>query len=256
MISTSYIMHTLQIPKENKEYVTKFRNAINKNFGNRIVFLGLHGSSRHNALAPDYISDIDLELILDIVKPTDLSKIKNIVLGVPVKVECQVRSYFEIQNNKSLIHKTKYKIFMYNAYANGITLLGKNIYKELIKKFNNKQYKDSLLFNIQLEWKDIRKKYLGNKKAVELNKTIEVFLFDILLYFNVINYRDLDKKKIFEAKRYNVYELSSNYFSSILTQKEREFLFEYQKIHASKKFDIFIIEPLEKLLRKTESSIK
>lgn len=240
------------IPNNNQKYIEILISSFKKNFSKRIIFLGLHGSSRYSSLAPNYTSDIDLELILDTVKPEDIVIVKEIISEISVKVECQIRSIYEIGDTNSLIHKTEYKIFMYHAYANSITLIGKNIYKNLLGKFTKKQYKDSLLINIQLAWKDIRKYFLANKKPTEINKLVEVFLFDVLLYSNQIDYRDLDKKKIFEMKRYNVYEISSNVFSSILNIDEKKFLLQYQKKHSAKIFDIKIIICLEKILRHLE----
>lgn len=255
MTSLCYTKLTLMIPNNNQKYIDILTSSFKKNFKKRIIFLGLHGSSRYNSLAPDDTSDIDLEFILNVVKPEDIKIIKKIISKIPVKVECQVRSIYEIEDPYSLIHKTKYKIFMYHAYANSITLAGVNIYQKLIKKFTNKQYKDSLLINIQLAWKDIRKYFLTNKKPAEINKLVEVFLFDVLLYTDNINYKDLDKKKIFEMKRYNVYEISSNVFSSILNINEKIFLLKYQKKHSKKIFDIKIISCLEKILRHLETII-
>ncbi len=240
------------IPNHNQKYIEILTNSFKNNFGKRIIFLGLHGSSRHSSLEPNYTSDIDLELILNTVKPEDMETVKEIISTVSVKVECQIRSIYEITDTHSLIYKTEYKIFMYHAYANSITLIGKNIYKNLLGEFTNKQYKDSLLINIQLAWKDIRKYFLANKEPTEINKLVEVFLFDVLLYINQIDYRDLDKKKIFEMKRYNVYEISSNFFSSILNTDEKAFLLQYQKNHSAKIFDIKIIVCLEKILRHLE----
>lgn len=246
----------LKMHAENISYIKKLKKLFKSNFTkNRIIFLGVHGSSRYNALAPNYTSDIDLELILDKVQPVDLLSIKEILSVIPVKIECQIRSIFEIENSKSLVHRTNYKTFMYFAYANSITLLGKNVYKKLINKFTEKEYRDSFLITIQLLWKDIRKSFLTNKPDYEINKLLEVFLFDVLLFFGHIDFKNLDKKKIFESKRFNVYKISAQYFSDLFSSKEKEYLLSYTKNHSSGLFDINILTHLEKILRFLESKI-
>lgn len=252
MIFWHYIKLMLKIPTNNQVFVNNLTKIFEKSFGDRIIFLGLHGSSRYNSLAPEYLSDIDLELILDSVQPNDLILIKNIVSEAPVKVECQLRSVHEITDNDSLIYKTEYKIFMYYAYSNSITLLGENIYQSLVYKFNDDQYKKSLLLSAHLAWKDIRKKYFEQRNSAELNKLIEVFLFDLLLYTGAINFRELDRKKIFELKRYDVYKISQEVFCGTLDENDLRILAEYTTKHATKIFDIEILYPLSKILRFVE----
>jgi hypothetical protein len=88
-------------------------------------------------------------------------------------------------------------------------------------------------------------KYLKTK---ELYKLVEVLLFDILLFCNCLDYKELDKKKLFESKRYDVSQISTDFFKAFLTEKEIKCLMSLQNYMTRSEFDIEIIEPLQTIL--------
>lgn len=240
----------LEIPIENKEAVLELVRKFGDNFAShRIVYLGLHGSSRYHPIFSVGISDIDLELILDEVFADDLSRVRSIVADAPLKIECQVRSLEEIEDQNSIIAQTHYKIFMFWAYRNAITLIGSNPYVTLVGNFTDEDYSRSLLLSIQIAWKDLRKNYIARKSDLDLNKLVEIILFDLLLYTGRLDYRDLDKEKIFKAKRYDVYALAAEKFGEVLLEGERQSIRDYAGNHERGVFSAEIFDCLNDLLK-------
>lgn len=166
-------------------------------FGQRIVCLVHHGSSLF-ASERNIPSDIDLELILERREVGDEKKIKEIGFGYKIPVGCQMRYLDEIIDPEGLIKKTGYKIFMYFAYSNGKTLLGKNIYKQLVNGLKDQEVKDSLLISAQIALKEIRKKYLSGRNWSEIKKQMRVYLTDLLMYQGAIKYQLLGTKSIYD----------------------------------------------------------
>jgi len=189
------------IPVDNRKIIEQLKEDFtNSLLVPRIRCLIVHGSSLFQEDG-DGNSDIDLELVLAYHIRVDIDLVKEIIIKNKVKAECQVRYVNEITDDRGLILRTGYKIFMYFAYSNGITLIGDNIYVNLIKRLTGKMVKRSLLISIQLHFKDIRKTYLGGAPAEIVNKNIERFLFDVCLYLGLIDYRKLGTKNVFEAEK-------------------------------------------------------
>lgn len=138
-------------------------------------------------------SDIDFELVLSSFEIDDYAQIQQIIKTEKIRVECQLRYFDELTNPDGLIKKTNYKIFMYFAYANGLCLLGENIYKNLIKTLADDDVKKSLLLSAHIAFKDIRKSYLSNSSQVVINKQIKIFVLDLLMFLGYLDYRDLGK---------------------------------------------------------------
>lgn len=171
---------------------------IEEQFGQRIVCLIHHGSSLF-ATKRDRPSDIDLELILDRREAGDEKKIREIGLGYKIPVGCQMRYLDEIVNPRGLIKKTGYKTFMYFTYANGETLLGRNIYKQLVNELKDQEVRDSLLISAQIALKEIRKKYLSGRDWPEIKKQMKVYLTDLLMYQGDIKYQLLGTKSVYDS---------------------------------------------------------
>lgn len=178
----------------------KLKNAFENNFGSRIICLIHHGSSIYKDIDNE-LSDIDLELVLSKFKDKDYQLIQNIVKSSKIKIECQLRYLSELTDSQGLITNTSYKIFMYFAYSNGICLLGKNIYQDLIDKLSDDEVKKSLLISAQIEFKNIRKEYLSGSSPIVVNKHIKTFLLDVLMFLGVLNYRNLGKKSFFQKNK-------------------------------------------------------
>src|ERR1035437_10939489 len=137
------------LPHINQRNFDKIRKAfISSQIYPRIIFLGSHGSAIYRIVGKNSESDYDLEIVLDVPEPTDLSEIREIIDKLKMKIECQLRYLNEISGN-GLIRKTKYKLFMYFVYANGITLLGQNIYHDLIRNIKEKDAKESFILSAQ-----------------------------------------------------------------------------------------------------------
>lgn len=183
-----------------KSYNHKIKTIIDrlrKNFKyspikDKIVCLIHHGSSLGGNFKTQ--SDIDLELILSKQDTTDYQIIKNIISKEPIDIEIQLRYLDELCNKHGLINITNYKLFMFFAYSNGKVLIGKNIYKKLVRSLTTDKIKKSFLISIQINYKDIRKSYFGSKDSYVINKNIMRFFQDICMYMQIIDFDQLGKK--------------------------------------------------------------
>lgn len=193
--------------------ISRLKKVFENAFGSRIVCLIHHGSSVYKGIDNEF-SDIDLELVLLKNEIKDYEIVKNIIKNSKIKIECQLRYLSEITNSQSLIANTKYKMFMYFAYSNGICLLGKNIYQDLINNLSDNEIKKSLLISAQIEFKNIRKEYLSDSSPIVINKHIKTFLLDTLMFLDVLDYRDLGKKNFFHKNKI----ISINQFKNIFSK--------------------------------------
>jgi hypothetical protein len=157
---------------------------------------------------------------LDTPKSGDLEKIKKILDHIDLKIECQLRYVNEITET-GLISKTKYKLFMYIVYANGITLIGQNIYSELVDSIKAADIKDSLALSAQIAFKDIRKAYLSGKSPYEVNKQISRFFVCHLLSKGHISSKSLGTRAFFNlVDSTRIYDFFMRIYRKILTGEE------------------------------------
>jgi len=137
---------------------------------------------------------------------------------------------------------------MYYAYSNGITLIGKNIYKDLIKKLKNQSVEKSLLTSIQIYYKDIRKTYLANSHPYIVNKNIIRTLFDVCLYLKLIDYRELGTKKVFEQETNACVELIIDHFARVLNPPDVKLLRLFQNNYLQRKSSTFVFPVIDKII--------
>lgn len=163
----------------------------------RVVSLIVHGSCLYREVPDNGYTDIDLELVLTDQKDDDYQTIKNILTQIKIKTELQLRYKSEIENSDNLIRTLGYKLFTFYAYANGICLIGENIYLQLIKTLDSKQVKHGILISVQLAYKDYRKIYLNKNSVYMINKNIMVFLLDILMFEGILDYQKLGTEKYY-----------------------------------------------------------
>jgi len=212
--------------KYNKEIIL----AIKKEFQtsklkSKIVCLIIHGSGFFYQLDDNKSdSDIDIELVLSRQNQNDYQIIKGIVLRSKLRIECQLRYLNEVETKKSLISFSSYKVFMYFAYANGLCLIGKNIYKDLIKNIPYETIKKSLLISMQIYFKDIRKSFFRGDNAYWVNKNISYALLDICLAENFLDYRQLGKEAILREEKYGFVRPIIKNYSRFLNERDKKVL--------------------------------
>jgi hypothetical protein len=211
----------------NKQEIVFLKNAFEQSaIMPRIASLIVHGSSLHYPLTPgEKDSDIDLELILTSDCSTDLNNIREIVKSSTVRVECQLRYLDEIKSG--LIFQSAYKLFMYFAYANGASLIGENIYEQLVRGISEIDVKRSILLSAQIAFKDIRKLFLGGSNEYNVNKGIMQVFRLICMFDGAVDYRKLGCVDYFEHQ-------NEAFVSSILLKYEK--LLDEQDVLTLKKF--------------------
>jgi len=89
---------------------------------------------------------------------------------------------------------------MYYAYANGICLIGKNIYTELIKQLKEEDVKRSILITTQIMFKDIRKSFTANASPYEVNKNIMRTFVGICMFDGLLDYKKIGDIEFFEEE--------------------------------------------------------
>jgi len=208
---------------ENLKESDQIKNAfLESTISNRIIFLGRHGSSLYKKVTLEIESDFDLELILDRSETNDFATIKSVLDMLPFKIECQLRYRNEIEKN-GLIDLTSYKIFMYLVYANSISLIGENIYKQIVKNVSQKDVRKSFLISSQIALKDTRKVYFADKSNYEVNKQVARFFICICLYFGYIDRKYLGSKELFLlTEDGSITDLVLKSFSKYLLEPEKE----------------------------------
>jgi len=222
------------IPLPNRDFISLYKHEFESSLlSDRIECLIVHGSSLYKPFINEF-SDIDLELILKKPKKNDYHIIKCIIKKNTIPTECQLRYLNEISDIKGTIYQTKYKIFMYYAYSNGLCLIGNNVYQKLIKNLSGKTVKQSLLITIQISYKDIRKSFFADANPYIINKNIIRTLFDVSLYLGLVDYKTLGTKETFQLEATSCIQLLKIFYNTILLpsdiQKLEIFQQKYLKI--------------------------
>ncbi len=249
-MNSGYKLKTMlkQIPFPNRHYIKAYKEAFKKSkIHENIKCLIVHGSSLFKPFSNDF-SDIDLELVLKKHSNDDYKIIKEIIQNSSVPTECQLRYTNELTDPKGLIQYTKYKIFMYFAYSNGITLIGNNIYKDLCKKIDDKTAKFSLLLTAQIYFKDIRKSFFANSHPYIVNKNIMRTLFDLCLFLDLIDYKKLGTKEVFELETISCVNLIIDRFKNVLSDSDIKTLLLFQKKFQKLEYCIEVIPIVEFLI--------
>lgn len=211
------------ITKSNRKIISDIKRRFRESkLGPRIVCLIVHGSSLFYPL--DSNSDVDLEMILKNPQEKDYKIIKEIISQTRVKIECQLRYLKEIETKKSLIAFSSYKVFMYLAYANGVCLLGRNIYKDLTKTISDEAVKKSLLISAQIYFKDIRKSFFRGADPYWVNKNVGYALLDVCLSEGFLDYRQLGKKVILKEEKLGFTRPILKNYSLFLNEKDKKIL--------------------------------
>ncbi|MCX6739427.1 MAG: hypothetical protein NT098_05280 [Candidatus Parcubacteria bacterium] len=209
----------------------------------RIMFLGNHGSSLYKKIEQNSESDIDLELVLSVPEIGDYLEILKLLKQIPVKIECQLRYYSEFENNQ-LVDLSNYKLFMYFEYANGITLIGKNVYKEISERISSESYAKSLLISMQIAYKDIRKAYLGGGSAYLINKQVVRFFLCFAFYSGLVDYRKLGTEEVFSLfVNGDVIDVVTEAFSDYFSTTEQSIIHDFKKCLLKNEIDerIFVV---------------
>lgn len=237
--------------KCNKKIILDIKKSFqNSKLNSRIICLIIHGSSLFYPLNNNHLnSDIDLELILEKPEPEDYQIIKNIINKSKIKIECQLRYLEEIENQKSLIFLSHYKIFMYFAYANGICLIGKNIYRNLVKDISYKTIEESLLISAQIYFKDIRKSLFKGDIPYWVNKNIGYALLDICLIEGFLDYRRLGEKVILKEEKWAFIRPIIKNYSLFLNKIDKKILKEFAKKYHKKKIFEQIFPVINKIFK-------
>lgn len=187
----------------------------------RVVSLIVHGSCLYREVPDNGFTDIDLELILAEHKEEDYQTIKKILSHIKIKTELQLRYKSEIENSYNLIRTLGYKLFTFYAYANGICLIGENIYQQLIKTLDPIQVKHGILISVQLAYKDYRKIFLNRNSVYLVNKNIMVFLLDILMYEGILDYQKLGSVEFFNLGQNAYIPLFIKHYENYLSTEDK-----------------------------------
>lgn len=245
----------MKILTQNAKLIKQIKNEFSQSaFADRIVCLIIHGTALYLD-KKNINSDLDLELVLTEPLPNDLLVLKNIITGFDKKIECQLRYLDEINDDTKLISRSKYKIFMYYAYANGLCLLGKNIYKTLIRKFNIQDYRQSLLITTQISNKDVRKSYLAGASAYAVNKNIMRTLAGICLYLGLIDYKTIGLGKFIQHEKNAFVDLIKNRFNNQLNKNNLAILDLFADSYRSQTANQQIFQLLDKIITLFEKEI-
>jgi hypothetical protein len=113
---------------------------------------------------------------------------------------------------------------MYFAYANGICLIGRNIYRELLKNISVDNLKRSFLISAQMHFKDIRKTFLSGKSNYMVNKNIMRFLKEICVLENILDYKKMGSFVFFKYEQKSYIPLIIKFYKKYLTRKDMEIL--------------------------------
>lgn len=177
-----------------KKILSEIKNQLNEYFGDRIINLVLFGSSLREK---DY-EDLDLHLLLDKQKQTDLLMINKAIPESSLKIDILISYVDELSGYDVFRIRNQGKYLLYSL-AKGKILLGKsNFYSNLLLNINvnsirgdlyikNKEYQNSLRDfllekNILDKQKNLAKYFLRylNQILVLLNK----LTYDEILEFN------------------------------------------------------------------------
>lgn len=203
------------------------KGFVDSTISNKILSLIAHGSGLFYNFEDKPYLDIDLELILDDQDDHDMEIIKNILVQFDFRIECQVRYINEITNSNSTIMRSSYKIFMYYAYANGITLIGKNIYQELLPELKNADVNKSLIISMQIAYKDIRKSFLAGAEPYIVNKNIMRTFHEISMLLGLIDYKKLGTATYMEHCSEAFVPIIIKHFTNKLSFEEKSNLIEF-----------------------------
>ena len=206
----------------NRQAILKIKRLFSLSpLNKRITSLIVHGSCLYREVPDNGFTDIDLELILTKQMDDDYQTIKNILSQIKIKTELQLRYKSEIENSNNLIRTLGYKLFTFYGYANGICLIGDNIYQQLIKTLDSKQVKHGILISVQLAYKDYRKIYLNKNSVYMVNKNIMVFLLDILMYEGILDYRKLGTEEYYTQGQNAYIPLFLKHFGKSFSVKDK-----------------------------------
>jgi hypothetical protein len=232
----------------NKQEIAFLKNAFERSaIMPRIISLIVHGSSLYYPLAfGEKDSDIDLELILTSDHSTDLKNIREIVKSSTVRVECQLRYLDEIKSG--LIFQATYKLFMYFAYANGISLVGENIYDQLIQNIAEKDVKQSILLSAQIAFKDIRKLFLGGSNEYNVNKGVMQVFRLICMFDGLVDYKKLGCVDYFEHQNEAFVSLILSAYEKLLNEQDAQTLKKFVRYYQSRRFLDEVIPVVNKIV--------
>jgi hypothetical protein len=232
----------------NEEEILSLKDAFQRStLFSRIISLVVHGSSLYYPLTyEERDSDIDLELILSSVQSEDMEHVRSIVQLSRTRVECQLRYWGEIK--QGLIFQSAYKLFMYFAYANGVSLIGKNVYKELINNISEKEVKKSILISAQIAFKDIRKLFLAGSNAYNVNKSIMQTFRLICMFDNLLDYKQLGSADYFQHQNEAFVSIILSKYKIFLEQCEIMALNNFVKYFQSRRFFNKIFPVVNKII--------
>lgn len=240
----------------NKQEFSFLKNAFEQSaIMPRIIGLIVHGSSLYYPLAlGEKDSDIDLELVLMSDDSVDLKNIRDIVKSSKVRVECQLRYLNEIDGG--LIFQSMYKLFMYFAYANGISLIGKNIYKELVQNIPEKDVKKSILLSAQIAFKDIRKLFFGGANEYSVNKAIMQVFRLICMANDSMDYRRLGCAGYFEHQGEAFVSLIILVYKKFLDERDIQALKKFVRYYQSRRFSDEVFPVVNKVVNIFSKNLK
>lgn len=245
----------MKILNQNAKLIKQIKNEFSQSaFADRIACLTVHGTALY--LDKQNIdSDLDLELVLTEPRPNDLPYLKRILDIFDKKIECQLRYLEEISDATKLISRTKYKIFMYYAYANGLCLLGKDIYRKLTRKVKIQDYRQSLLITTQISYKDVRKSYLAGASAYVVNKHIMRTLAGICLYLGLINYKNIGLEGFIRHEKNAFIDLIKKRFHGQLDKNDLAILDSFTDSYRRQNTNQQIFQLLDKIIILFEQEI-
>lgn len=186
------------------------REAFERFFGSRIVFICAAGSIVHGRATPT--SDLDLMLVLDTHQPTDINLCRQVVQVLDefyYLVDISLQYADELPSNPEDVQDGS-KSSLALAYINSAYVIaGENIYKELYRRLPKKIFQRSIIRALE--------EYLHRMYALAFNHTdddkefrAEAFKFltrsiiDAMLYYHPSDmepYDKLTKQQVLEQYR-------------------------------------------------------
>jgi len=201
-----------------KDLLTK--QPFSKDLSCFIVF----GSSVANSNMGNTPQDVDVCVVVNN-READLQSITEFIFKCFPGPDYRIYILDEIESQLPFMDKGV-GLFAMEYFANGISLFGKNIFIDELKKVDTNKLKDSYMdkiFEYIIRIREVRFSlaYDGKYRFWHIHKYIIRLIIDILLYEDIIQYSDLHAKSKYElislAKENGIIprELEVNFDSSI-----------------------------------------
>jgi hypothetical protein len=183
-----------KVNKDNSiDMSSRLRNFVLNNFvESRIECLILYGSSLNEG--NNLVKDFDFILLLDSYKVTDFDILEKFKCEIPNELFIDYKDQI-IRKGINNYQRGRHGLYFFIALAYGKCLIGKNYYLDHLNEIDNKKVKKDLLFRVEEYFYRIQKHYLNDKSLdIEyIKKYISRIIFDILLYKQIINFKDFHK---------------------------------------------------------------